>query len=270
MPVLGVLHCDVDSSSSPYAPVTSADLRDSHTHAWLLGHIHKPGDLTGVRPVGYLGSLMGLDPSETGRHGPWICRVSGSRVALEQFPLAPLRWERVEVRVEDIREAEELGVFLTEAVRSLHARLRDELGETRLVGCRIVLVGRSPFHLDLRRVRERLDLEDLCPEHDGVSYFVEKVEDASLPARDLDAMAREADPPGLLARKILLLRGEASDPERVRLVVDARSELQRVRDAPVFGLLGDTRLNDEEVAQLLERASLRALEELLAQKEERT
>ena len=61
---LGVLHGDLDQSQSRYAPVRTEDLAQHPVSGWFLGHIHQPHDLTQARPIGYLGSLVGLDRSE--------------------------------------------------------------------------------------------------------------------------------------------------------------------------------------------------------------
>ena len=72
---LGLLHCDRDAGNSPYAPVTSQELRQAGLDGWLLGHIHKPDALSAEAPNGYLGSLVGLDRSETGRMVPGLSRL---------------------------------------------------------------------------------------------------------------------------------------------------------------------------------------------------
>jgi len=95
VPTLGLLHCDLDASGSLYGPVTSRDLEAVPVDAWFLGHIHKPSPLSGPRPIGYLGSLAGLDPGEPGPHGPWLATVNGpGDISIKHLPMASLRWER--------------------------------------------------------------------------------------------------------------------------------------------------------------------------------
>ena len=92
IPRIGLLHGDLDASGGGYAPIRQTELNDTGYDAWLLGHIHKPSlegllESDGSRPCGYLGSLVGLDPSETGPHGPWL--LNGSEdggISLEQIP----------------------------------------------------------------------------------------------------------------------------------------------------------------------------------------
>ena len=97
--LIGLLHCDRDALGSSYAPVRTSELVEASTDAWLLGHIHKPDPLSLPRPIGYLGSLTGLDPGETGPHGPWVLELTPSTVSISQRPLAPKRWEEVQVDV---------------------------------------------------------------------------------------------------------------------------------------------------------------------------
>ena len=81
VPRIGLLHADLDASGRYYAPIRQVELDNTGYDAWLLGHIHKPSieSLSAPadsRPSGYLGSLVGLDRSETGPHGPWLHRVA--------------------------------------------------------------------------------------------------------------------------------------------------------------------------------------------------
>jgi DNA repair exonuclease SbcCD nuclease subunit len=108
VPTLALLHCDLDQHGGAYAPVMRRDLEAVEAvDAWLLGHIHAPSHeaLASPRPIGYLGSLCGLDPSETGVHGPWRLTVEGGRAfELEQLPLAPLAWAAVDVQVDGLED----------------------------------------------------------------------------------------------------------------------------------------------------------------------
>ena len=83
---LGLLHADLDASGGNYAPVTRNELLTAGVDAWLLGHIHKPSLADSFArndptPHGYLGSLVGLDASETGPHGPWMISVEDGHIA---------------------------------------------------------------------------------------------------------------------------------------------------------------------------------------------
>ena len=86
------------------------------------------------------------------------------------------------------------------------------------------------------------------------------------PALDLEELARGADPPALLARKILLLRGPAGDSDRQALIAGARRRLESVAGRRNFAVHGLAPPTEEEAEELLERAGLGALAELLDQR----
>ena len=122
---LGLLHCDRDAGAdSRYAPVASRDLQGARLDGWLLGHIHKPDPLSAESPSGYLGSLTGLDRGEPGPRGPWLITVAGGRITgVEHLPLAPLRWEALDVSLDKIGEPADAKDRLLETVRALAAEL---------------------------------------------------------------------------------------------------------------------------------------------------
>ena len=266
-PVIGLLHCDRDATGSPYAPVRSAELADTPADAWLLGHIHKPERLAPPRPIGYLGSLTGLDPGEAGPRGPWRLEYAGSELALEHLPLAPLRWEVVEVALDGLESAENVHALAVSALDALHERLAGERFRPRAVGCRLRFTGRSAHRRAVERSLAAGDPLRILHPRDEILYFVHDWRMEAGPAPDLDELARGADPPALLARKILLLRGSAGDPDRQALLAGARRRLASLGGRRTFAAHGLAPPTEEEAAELLERAALGALSELLDQRE---
>ena len=110
---LGLLHCDRDQHKSPYAPVMSHEFPATGLDGWLLGHIHKPDVLTPDDLNGYLGCLSGMDPGETGAHGPWLVNIAEGRITeVEQWALAPVRWESLYVDLSVMADVVELENIL--------------------------------------------------------------------------------------------------------------------------------------------------------------
>ena len=149
---LGLLHCDRDAGGSPYAPVTSKDLQRAGLDGWLLGHIHKPDALSVESLNGYLGSLTGLNRSETGPHGPWLICIDGGRIeSVEQLPLAPLRWESIDVDLEGIGEPAEAKERVLSALKDIDLQIIECPAEPDLpaapdaVGVHIIFSGRTRF-----------------------------------------------------------------------------------------------------------------------------
>ena len=264
LPRIGVMHCDVDGSGGSYAPVARAELDRAAVDGWFLGHVHKPSDLSSERPIGYLGSLVGLDPTETGPHGPWRLRVSdGGKLEVEQVPLAPLRWEEIAVDVGGMTDASEMTGLVEAGMRALHASLDRASEGHRAVGCRVRFEGMTSVHGSLRRESRRPESRDLRLAIDGVLYFVDRYIDRSRPPLDLERLAAADDPPALLARRLLAL--ERGGDEAERLIRQARRELRRVLDEPYWARLDRSELDDDRVRELLIESGVEALEELLLQ-----
>ncbi|MCC3750387.1 MAG: metallophosphoesterase [Halorhodospira halophila] len=268
-PRIGLLHCDRDQTGSRYAPVRSADLEAADTDAWLLGHIHRPDMLSGPRPIGYLGSVLGLDPGEPGARGPWWIQVDGpGRIEAEHVPLAPLRWESLTVSADSIDHADELHPRVMAALDALHLELSRNGAEAQAVGCRLQITGRPAPGAGIEARLQETGLAELHEVRDGVHYFVEAVRMATEPALDLERLAQGSDPVGLLARRLLILRRQPGDAERAELIRRARPELEAVARQRTFWGLESPRLDEARIAEALEQAARQALERLLAQDRE--
>ena len=265
-PVIGLLHCDRDATGSPYAPVRASELESAPVDAWLLGHIHKPDALAPPRPIGYLGSLTGLGPGEAGPRGPWLLESDGSEFALEHLPLAPLRWEEVDVPLDGLEAGEEVHGLAVAALEALHDQISAGRFRPRAVGCRLRFTGRTAHRKEVERSLAAGDPLRVVHAREGIVYFVHDWRMAARPALDLDELARGADPPALIARKVLLLRRPAGDPERRSLLEGARQRLEALSGRRSFVAHGLAPPPDAELSELLERAALGVLDELLAQR----
>jgi DNA repair protein SbcD/Mre11 len=268
-PLIGLLHCDRDAPGSPYAPVPTRELEDVPTDAWLLGHVHKPGPLSPPRPIGYLGSLTGLDPGEPGARGPWLLEITASGLGISHVPLAPLRWEEVQVDVTDVGRDEEVHRAVIGAIDALHDLVTSASVNPAAIGCRLRLTGRNDLRGAIERRLRSEDPREIVHTRDGITYFVHDWRMAVLPALDLEELAKGRDPAGLLARKILVLRDDKSS-ERRQLVADAQRRLEQVTNGQHFTALNAEVPNEAVTAEILERAALRALDALLKQRTSET
>ncbi len=273
---LGVLHCDLDMPGSNYAPVARRDLTEGTSlDGWFLGHIHKPSweELTHDRPIGYVGSLSALDAGEQGPHGPWLVEVDGpGSVRAKQIPLAPIRYEREMVPIENIsgESVEDIhdstNTHLLAALERVHSPLQEEEMMPQVVACRLRLDGRSEHH---RTIRQFADNQSHWPLLPHTPYcFVEKIEDGGEPALDIKRIAGESGPAAMLAGTIIALEENGDEAE----------ELIRSASAHLASLIADAKWNDvaaalddrEEVRHLLIHSAVQSLEELLAQRGEST
>ncbi|NLF32715.1 MAG: DNA repair exonuclease [Planctomycetes bacterium] len=266
-PVVGLLHCDCPSQTGPYAPVTLEDFRRSRVDLWALGHIHNGRVLGDDRPiVFYPGSLQGLDPTEDGPHGAWAVTLEAGRPpAMERHPLAALQWAHLAVPLEGAATIEQA---VTEAVRALNRQVRTAAGHVRGVGCRLRFTGRTALSRQVADHAARL-VQEYRPSFDGISYFIETVDDDTRPDVALEALARADDPAGLLARRLLVLDARQPREAYEAMLAEARRAVADAWSSMVFSSLDDGAepLTDEKVRQALLRSGFDALDRLLAQKE---
>ena len=263
---LGILHADRDQPASPYAPVSSAELRDAGLDGWLLGHIHKPDDLSSESPTGYLGSATGLDPGESGPRGPWLFELDGRGIQrVTQWRLAPLHWAPIPVDLTGITAPEDARERLQAAVQELDDTLAGHVVPPEAAALRIEFTGRTDLGAEVARLMARESLGALHAGSGRIHYFVETLRYATRPRIDLPELARRADPVGLLAQRLQLLEREADDPERRELVREARQQLREQADRSHWQALPGQGLTEEEVVDWLQRGGMAALERLLAQ-----
>ena len=268
---VGLLHADLDQTSSRYAPVRGSALSAMPVTAWLLGHVHVPGRFDEGARVGYLGSLSAADPGEAGRRGAWVVTTDGGRLRFEHRALSPLRYETVEV---DLAGAtpESVASTVIGSVRGRLADLADAPGGEhglRVVAVRLRLTGRVERPGAIRTLVAQQDPRGLRVEHRGVHAVVHDVVVRLRPAVDLGRLAAGSDPIGIAARTLQTLRGEPS-PARSALVAEARQRVSRVRDRAAFAPLDAPALGDDAIAERLEAAAARVLDHLLDQRASET
>lgn len=272
VPRIGLLHADLDASGGYYAPVRQAELDDTGYGAWLLGHIHKPSleglSATGTRPCGYLGSLVGLDLSETGPHGPWLLEVSREGdIACRQIPLAPLRWERATVRVDGLEHVDDVHDRLMREAESLVRRFGEAGFLPRAIGLRVHLTGTADCYDGLRRWIEGEAWRSMVRVADGTGVFFCEVVDAMAPPLDLEAIASGDDPAALVAQRLLIL---GCDDDRSRkLLAEARAEMDGTARELVWQPAQQHRhaadpLSDDALRDMLLRAGRAVLSAMIA------
>ncbi len=270
IPQIGVLHADLDSRGSRYAPVQSSELRDTSVDAWLLGHIHSPGVQIDSRPLAlYSGSPQPLDPGERRAHGPWTITISqNGDVRTEQVPLASVRYDQVAVDVSGTDDPQEATSLISSEIKE-HVRSELDTRSLELSLVRVHLTGRTDAHsalVDQHRSMER----DLGFREGSVSVRIESIEVDTRPAIDLKALAEGDNAAAYLAD--LLLEIEDGDPrETYGSVVDnSLAAVRQAHSANAYNpIRRETELedpNDADAIEHLEQQARVLLDNLLSQK----
>ena len=268
-PALGLLHCDRDQHGSDHAPVASRELADAGLDAWLLGHIHKPDALSPTNPGGYLGSVTALRASETGARGPWHYQIDhGGIHSVTHWPLAPLRWEAVDIDISNLERADDIRPRIINAAQAAASTLAGDRFRPDVLGLRLRLHGRTRLSRQIENLLTADELGDL-PLDGGIQGFVGRWWLDTRPTVDLDALARQSNPAGLLARRLLLLdQAPDSDPERQALIERARRHLSTVRRDAAWTPIDPSDPSDAAIADWLRRGAVAALDELLSQQQD--
>ena len=229
--LLGVLHTDLGGgASSPYAPVSASELeQEREVDGWFLGHIHKPGELHTARPIGYLGSLVGLDRGETGARGPWLVTVEGrGQVSAKQVPLGPVHWEAAEIDVTDMPEdtagAED---FLRTCVQEHFMEMqrdRPELTETalRVVAVSITFKGQPKTGRHVRDFINQFTPATLCFGHGSQTWAAAKLTDRTRAPVDLQRLMSQNNPLGVIAGVVYALENDLPVPPELATLVTAQ------------------------------------------------
>ena len=98
---IGLLHGDPGAASSPYCPITTAQVRSSGLDYVALGHIHKAGQFTaGDTLCAWPGCPMGRGFDETGEKGIYIVELE-DEVKLRFLPLDTPKFFDLEVNTTD-------------------------------------------------------------------------------------------------------------------------------------------------------------------------
>ena len=268
VPVLGLLHAELGSAGSRYAPVSLADFRGTAASCWLLGHVHAPAqhDAGGV-PVLYPGSPQAMDPGEPGWHGVWMLELApGAPASLRRVPLSSVRYEPVTVELREPDDEPDVEQRVHAAVGDLLDRMVScDDHRPEWLCCRVVVAGRVDSIASVEaRLAPLTGMPSIVQRH-GVTAIVESVRLELGPRLDLEELARGSDAPAMLARLLRSLDAGTLDAKQERLLrascgrVAEVSQLRAYRDlAPP-----DAHARDEAGRALLRRQATRLLETLL-------
>jgi len=261
---LGVLHADLDAGSSNYAPVSTARLDDAGLDAWFLGHVHKPSPLDDAQPIGYLGSLVGLDAGESGPRGAWRVRATDTGVEARQLALGPVRFENIEVCL----DAAACNDVLTDdfAVRAcIEAALAEHVASAQLAHHHRALVARVRLTGALEDRAAVQQFSRSMAQHPivfdaALPTILQRVTDETREPVDLQQLAAEPTPIGHIARELLAFQATGAVAPEVRAAfastLDGGWPLDEDTDpAPALDAL-------------FERAAWQALATLLSQERE--
>lgn len=271
VPTVGLLHAEIGSEDSVYAPVSTQELRRQPVAAWLLGHIHQPQRWEETAPpILYPGSPQPLDPSDTGARGPRLVEVNADgKVTTTALSRATVRYESVEVDVGGEDDIESVEEAVTDALRDCLREALESQPELLHMVCRLRLTGRTSAHRQVGDLASRLTDRFELPVGEA-SASVDKTEVFTRPDLNLERIAEGSDPPAVLATLLRAVE-EGEETDLVKEAWDAIEEaLKPVLRSPAYRQLReleDDPVGQKEMKEVIREQGLLLLDELLDQTE---
>ncbi len=275
LPVIGLLHCDVNARNSRYAPVPLADLINKQIDTWLLGHIHKPMTLNKSMPmVCYTGSPHAFSAKEPGEHGPMLVTVNGKNdIEASIIPLSPVRYESIIIEIEPgMQQADFRTRFMQHLLKDVDAKKNDSKNLHYII-YDVILEGTHEHLSDIDQWIKELANSDPAPS-DNMHYAIRKVNsNVMIHIIGLEQYVSENSPVGLLAGTILAIRENRSTPMLDRLMEKWMANYRKMQTVPTYSLLGSP-LMDKDALEDLAKSTImkecnRMISELIQQQTER-
>ena len=112
---IGLLHCDLDKTSSKYSPVTREDLRNLGYDYYALGHIHIPE--IKENNIVYAGTHQGRSKKETDEHGCYYISVNDQNDIKKEFiPTDYVRFYNLNIDCSDCENMNEIFIKISDKI----------------------------------------------------------------------------------------------------------------------------------------------------------
>jgi len=231
---VGVLHTSIDGrpGHDPYAPCTIDGLANRGYQYWALGHVHKRESYQkhGVHIV-FPGNLQGRDVGESGSKGATLVEYDDSGIRrLEHRDLQAVRWDRVEVDLQEQASADEALEAVLARLQSLQAD-----HDAGMHAVRVVLRAGPPLSRSWLREADRFEAQLRADAAAGSDrMWLERIE-----LRPTATRSTEVPDEALSAVREALDDVRSGASQQVRAEIVALLDRVRSRFGPDAGQVGD-------------------------------
>jgi DNA repair protein SbcD/Mre11 len=220
---IGVLHTNLTgiSEHANYAPCSLETLKNKGYQYWALGHVHNRQILCVDPYIVYPGNIQGRHGKEQGEKSCELVTIADAgTVSIEPISTSVVPWIEAEVDASGCQTAD----VVYERVRAALGGLISKDSE-RVTALRLRILGTTEAHTELNRDPEQVRNEaiSIANEFGNGLLWVERVQVATLPRLDREALLTRDDPIGEVVRIVAGLRRE---PTSVT-AWDAIAELQK-------------------------------------------
>jgi exonuclease SbcD len=256
---IGLLHTQVGTDGTTYAPCTLSDLKESGMNYWALGHYHSHRVLQEKPWVVYAGNPQGLHSGETGPRGCYYVEVGPyGTTDLSFIDTSIVRWEEVEVPIDSIESVSSLR----EAVRLEKEKLRRNLNKPTFLTVKFTGNG-SMYHVINNEEAAQYWIDSWNEEEQDKYAFimVERLRNLARPKINLAERSLLPDMVGDYLNVFDSIE-QLPDEERaakLRSILETRPEFER------FGAYGRT-ISDKRLLEAFEKAKWMGTVRLLGDK----
>lgn len=263
---LGIIHGDLNSPNSPYAPLSLAELQSLGSGNWLLGHIHAPTLISSLSWVLYPGSPQALDPGETGPHGPWIAVTESGRISTPvQVPLSTVWYADEDIDLSDVSDSSEFQSIVLEKIQSTGMTIMAEAGASLMhTSLRINLTGQTVISHIVETAAEEITSDLLLTMGKG-TISVERVQNRTIPKIDLIEFSKNKSAAGAVAGLLLELEKKHVSESVDKLIQLTLERLKNAENSGRYASLQRREVTSELARKYLIASSRALLTELTGQ-----
>jgi len=254
---IGVLHTNLSgiSEHANYAPCSLETLKNKGYQYWALGHVHNRQILCTDPYIVFPGNIQGRHGKEPGEKSCELVTVSDvGTVSIVPISTSVVPWIHVDIDVSACLTGDDVYENLRTVLGALVAK-----GKDRVSALRLRIVGATYAHAELNRDPEQVRNESISVANEcgNGSLWIERIELATSPCFDREALLKREDPIGEIMRAVAELRQDPESVSKWESVVELQRKLPIESAAGLEGVKLDTATLctalDEAEALLLSR-----------------
>lgn len=222
---IGILHTNLAgiSEHANYAPCSLQALKNKGYQYWALGHVHNGQILCTDPYIVFPGNIQGRHGKEQGEKSCELVTVSDTgTISIEKIFTSVVPWVEAEIDAGGCRTAEEVYEKLRDRLEALLSGAQE-----RVTAVRLSIVGATDAHSELNRDPEQARNEaiSIANECGNGLLWIERLQIATLPRLDRNALLKRDDPIGEIVRIVAALRQDPTSLVSWEAIAELRSKL---------------------------------------------
>jgi DNA repair exonuclease SbcCD nuclease subunit len=222
---IGILHTNLAGMSehANYAPCSLQTLKNKGYQYWALGHVHNGQILCTDPYIVYPGNIQGRHGKEQGEKSCELVTVSDTgTILIEKILTSVVPWVEADIDASGCETSDEVYDKLRIRLGALVSEAKD-----RVTAVRLRILGATDAHSDLNRDPEQVRNEaiSIANECGNGLLWIERVQLATLPHLDREALLKRDDPIGEVVRIVAALRQDPASVANWGPIVELQNKL---------------------------------------------